>query len=75
MMLPNEIFDQLMAQYGMPTPNAVRQNNLAFIIPYNPKDPPELLFKRCTNCQEIMIITKVPYTTEQMLINIVDLFT
>ncbi len=64
-----------MAQYGNPTPNAVHQNNLAFIAPYNPKDPPELLFKRCADCQEIAIIAKVPYTKEQMLMNVVDLFT
>ncbi len=74
-MLPKDIFDQLMAQYGKPTPNAVHQNNLAFIAPYNPKDPSELLFKRCNNCQEIAIIANVPYTAEQMLMNIVDLFT
>jgi hypothetical protein len=74
-MLPNNIFNQLMAQYGNPTPNAVHQNNLAFIAPYNPKDPPELLFKRCADCQEIAIIAKVPYTKEQMLMNVVDLFT
>jgi hypothetical protein len=74
-MLPNKIFDQLMVQKGKPTPDAVRQNNLVFITPYNPKDLPELLFKRCTNCQEITIIAKVPYTAEQILMNIVDLFT
>ncbi len=64
-----------MAQYGKPTPNAVCQNNLTFIAPYNPKDPPEFLFKRCADCQEIAIIAKVPYTAEQMLMNVVDLFT
>jgi hypothetical protein len=47
-MSPNEIFHQLMAQYIKPTPDAVRQRKLAFIAPYNPKDPPKLLFKRCT---------------------------
>jgi hypothetical protein len=45
-MLPSEIFEQLMSTYGKPTPNAMRQNNSTFIAAYNPKDPPELLFKR-----------------------------
>ena len=30
-------------------------------------------FKRCTDCQEIAIIAKVPYTPEQFLMNVVDL--
>jgi hypothetical protein len=74
-MLPNKIFKQLMLTYGKPTPDTMHHNNLTFIAAYNPKDPPELLFKHCTNCQEIVIIAKVPYTAEQLLMNIVDLFT
>ena len=49
------------------------QNNLKFLAPYNPQEPPEILFKHCTDCQEIAIIAKVPYTPEQLLMNIVDL--
>ena len=75
MMLPNEIFDQLMLTYGKPTPDAVRQNNVMFFSAYNPQDPPELLFKRIADCQEVAIVAKVPYTTEQLLMNVVDLFT
>ena len=63
----NDIFDQLLSTYGKPTPDAMRQNNLNFLAPYNPKEPPEILFKRCMNCQEIAIIAKVPYTLEQLL--------
>jgi hypothetical protein len=74
-MLPNEIFNQLMTMYSKPSPNAMCQNNLTFISTYNLKVPPKLLFKRCAKCQEIAIIVKVPYTTEQLLMNIVDLFT
>jgi hypothetical protein len=44
-MLPDEIFDQLMTTYGKPTLDAVRQNNLTFLPAYNPTDPPKLLFK------------------------------
>jgi hypothetical protein len=75
MMLPNKIFNQLMLTYGKPTPNAVRQNNVMFFSTYNPQDPPELLFKRIADCQEVVIVAKVPYTMEQLLMNVVDLFT
>ncbi len=71
----NNIFDQLMTTYGKPTPDAMRQNNLNFLAAYNPQEPPELLFKRCTDCQEIAIIAKVPYTNEQLLMNVIDLLT
>ncbi len=74
MMLPNEIFEQLMSTYGKPTPDAMRQNNLTFITTYNPRDPPKLLFKRCAECQEIAIVARVPYMAEQLLMNIIDLF-
>jgi hypothetical protein len=73
-MLPDEIFDQLMTTYVKPTPNAVRQNNLTFLLAYNPTDPPKLLFKQVADCQEIAIIAKVPYTTKQLLMNVVNLF-
>jgi hypothetical protein len=74
-MLLNKIFNQLMLTYGKPTPNAVRQNNVTFFSAYNPKDPPKLLFKHTTDCQVVAIVAKVPYTTEQLLMNIVNLFT
>jgi hypothetical protein len=63
-MPPKEIFEQLMPTYGKPTLNTMRQNNLTFISAYNQKDPPELLFECCADCQEIAIIAKVPYTAK-----------
>ncbi len=74
MMMPNKIFEQLMLTYGKSTPNAMRQNNLTSISTYNPKDPPKLRFKRCANCQEVAIVLKVPYMSEQLLMNVIDLF-
>ena len=74
-MLPNDMFEQLMLVYGKPTPDAVRQNNLVFYSAYNPKDPPKVLFKRLSECQEVAIVAKVPFTVEQLLVNAVDLFT
>ena len=55
----NNIFDQMMQTYECPTPDAMRQNMMTFLSPYNPQDPPELLFKRSTDCQEVAIIANV----------------
>ncbi len=63
-MLPNKIFDQLMLTYGKPTPDAVRKNNAMLFSAYNPQDPPKLLFKCIADCQEVVIVAKVPYTME-----------
>ncbi len=60
----NKIFNQLMKTNGCPTPNTMRQNMTMFLSPYNPQDPPEILFKRCANCQEITIIVNVNYTNQ-----------
>ncbi len=75
MMLTNKIVDQLMLTYGKPTPHAVCQNNVTFFSAYNPKDPPELLFKRITDCQEVAIVAKVPYRMEQLIMKVINLFT
>ena len=64
LMALNEIFNQLMKTYGRPTPDAMRQNMMTFLAPYNPQDPPELLFKQCIDCQEIGIIANVKYTDQ-----------
>ncbi len=49
-MLLNDIFNQMMKTYGCPTPDAMCQNMMSFLSPYNPQELPEILFKRCTNC-------------------------
>ncbi len=46
-----------------------------FISAYNPKDPLKLLFMRCIDCQEVAIVAKVPYMSEQLLMNVFNLFT
>ena len=66
-----DIFDQLASTYGKPTPDAMRQNNVNFLAAYNPQDPPEILFKQCTDAQEIAMLTK--NLTQQLLINAIDL--
>jgi hypothetical protein len=74
-MLLNDIFDQMMKTYGHPTPNAMRQNMMTFLSPYNPHDLPEILFKHCTDCQEVAIIANVKYFDKQLLMNVIDLLT
>ena len=58
------IFHQLAATYGKPTPYAMCLNNVNFLVAYNPQDPPEILFKRCTDVQEIATLAKNPYMTQ-----------
>ena len=41
----HDIFNQLAKTYGKPTPDAMHQNNITFLAPYNPQDLPEILFK------------------------------
>jgi hypothetical protein len=67
-----DIFDQMVSTFGKPTPDAMRQNIVNFLAAYNPQDPP-ILFKRCTDAQEIATLAKNPYTTQQLLITAIDL--
>ncbi len=71
----NKIFDQLMKTYGGPTPDAMRQNMSTFLSPYNPQDPPKILFKQCADCQEIAIIANLKYTNQELLMNVINLLT
>ncbi len=48
----------------------MRQNNITFLVPYKPQEPPEILFKQCTDVQEIVTLAKNPYTTQQLLLNV-----
>ena len=53
----------------------MQQNNITLLAPYNPQDLPEILFKRCTNIQEIATFAKNLYTTQQLLIKALNLIT
>ncbi len=68
-----DIFNQLATTYGKPTPDTMHQNNLIFLAVYNPQDPPKILFKQCTNCQEIATLAQNPYTIQQLLQKALDL--
>jgi hypothetical protein len=69
------IFEQLATTFGKPTPDTMCQNNPTFLAAYNPQDPPQLLSKQCTDCQEIATLAQNPYTTRQLLLNALDLIT
>ena len=45
-MEPREMFDQIRATYGRPTPAALLQNDTLFRSMYSPQDAPEVLFRR-----------------------------
>ncbi len=64
-----------MKTYGRPTPDAMQQNMMTFLSPYNPQDPLKILFKHCADCQEVAIIANVKYTDKQLLMNVINLLT
>jgi len=72
-MEPREMFDQITATYGRPTPAALLQNELLFRSVYSPQHSPEVLFRRIEDCQEVQILGEDPYTAQQLLNNAVRL--
>ena len=73
LMEPREMFDQITATYGRPTPAALLQNDTLFRSVYSPQDAPEVLFRRIKDCQEVQILGEDPYTAQQLLNNAVCL--
>ena len=72
-MEPQEMFIQLTATYGKPTPAALLQNDTLFRSVYSPNDAPEVLFRRIGDCQEVQILGEDPYTAQHLLNNAVRL--
>ncbi len=68
-----DIFDQLATTYGKPTPDTMHQKTSPSWLHTIRKTPPGILFKQCTNCQEIEALAQNPYTTQQLLLNAFDL--
>ena len=73
LMEPREMFDQITATYGRPTPAALLQNDTLFQSVYPQQDAPEVLFRRIRDCQEVQILGEDPYTAQQLLNNAVRL--
>ena len=72
-MEPRDMFDQITATYGRPTPAALLQNDTLFRSVYSPQDAPEVLFQRIEDCREVQILGEDPYTAQQLLNNAVCL--
>jgi hypothetical protein len=70
-MEPREMFDQITATYGRPTPAALLQNDMFFWSMYSPQDAPKVLIRRIEDCQEVQILGEDPYTAQQLLNNTV----
>jgi hypothetical protein len=68
-----DIFDQITARYGQPTPMALLQNDTLFRSVYSPQDAPEVLFHCIEDCQEVQILGEDPYTPQKLLNNAVRL--
>ena len=65
------ILNQLQDTYGKPDMITIFVNKTLFRSPMAPSDSPEILFDRIEQCQEIQILGKVPFTTEQIIANTV----
>ncbi len=62
-----DILTQLTNTYGKPNASILFINNATFSQQYDPRDPPEMLFKRLEECQEVAILGDQPYTAVQLL--------
>ena len=66
-----DILTQLQETYGKPDMMTLYVNETLYRSPMAPSDSPEMLFYRIEQCQEIQILGKVPFTTEQIIGNAV----
>jgi hypothetical protein len=70
-MLIETIMRQMEVSYGKPSPAMLYSNDSLFKSPIAATDSPEALFYRMEQCQEIMTLGNLPYTTEQIIANAV----
>jgi hypothetical protein len=63
------IMSQMESSYGKPSPAMLFANDSLFKSPIAATDSPEALFYRMEQCQEIMTLGSLPYTTEQIIAN------
>jgi hypothetical protein len=66
-----EILTQLQDSYGLPDMMTLFQNEALFRSKMAAGDSPETLFYRLEQCQEVQVIGKVPFSTEQIILNAV----
>jgi hypothetical protein len=63
------IMSQMESSYGKPSPAMLYSNDTVFKGPIAATDSPEALFYRMEQCQEVMTLGNLPYTTEQIIID------
>ncbi len=68
-MLIHEILTQLEDGYGKPSSSALFATDNHFKSAFGANKAPELLFYHMEQCQEIMMLGKMPYTPEQIINN------
>jgi hypothetical protein len=61
------ILYQLTSLYGQPTPATLEGRDTHFCSPYSAADPPEILFCRIEECDEIALLGRDPYTDRQLI--------
>jgi hypothetical protein len=66
-----DILTQLQDSYGKPDMMTIFKNETLYRSPMAPGSSPEMLFYRIEQCQEVQVIGKVPFTTEQIIANTV----
>jgi hypothetical protein len=66
-----DILTQLETSYGKPMPMVLHNNNILFWSTMATTDPPEMLFYRIKQCQEIATLAEDPYTPMQIMNTVV----
>jgi hypothetical protein len=64
-----DILNQMETFYGKPSSGTLFANNTLFKSPFTMSEAPELLFYCIEQCQEIMTLGQLPYTTKQIIQN------
>jgi hypothetical protein len=63
------ILNQMEGSYGKPSSGVLFTTNTLFKSPFATTKAPEILFYSIKQCQEVMVVGKLPYTTEQVIQN------
>jgi hypothetical protein len=68
-----DIFNQLSATYGQPTPVVLEANNHIFRSPTSAADTPKVLFRHIKECAKKALLGQNPYTDKQLITNRIHL--
>lgn len=71
-MTVGEILTQLEVNYGRPDPMAIQANETRWNAPHNPTDPPETLFHKMEQCQEVAMLADNEYTEKQIMAKTIE---